>query len=183
MENGEFIPIYVPRPLLGRVYELIVGEWRASGQGGEPATSKPTTSSAKDQSDAAASAAGGQAPSPAGAGSSSYVRSRDADEAWPDELLRQAYEESPTTMRTLLDVMAEHPGEEFNTLQFADELGFTGPRATWRVPGVLGAFTKRMNRRYERKIWPFAWRKENGQFIYWMPASVATKIRSFRNGG
>ena len=56
-----------------------------------------------------------------------------------------------------------------------------GERGIWRIPGILGAFTKRMKSRYERDFWPFSWRKdEEGRFWYSMPAPVAAKIRSFR---
>jgi Family of unknown function (DUF6416) len=122
-------------------------------------------------------------PLAAGAGSSPYINERDADETWPDDLLRRSYEESSPAMRAILDLMANEPARRSTTREFATAAGFEGERGYWSVPGVMGAYTRRAKNRYGHDLWPFAWKKlEDTSFLYWMPESIAAKVRVIRDG-
>jgi hypothetical protein len=173
MDGEGFVPVYVPGVLVPDIYRLI-GEHLANG-------SVPIETTPAPAAPAPIPSQVDMAPIAAGAGSSPYVKYREADMTWPDALLRQAYDESPDSMKKLFGYMADHPDFNCSTRNFADALGYTEPKGTWRIAGVLGAFTKRMNGRYGRRVWPFGWVKtENDGALYSMPASIAEKIRSFR---
>jgi hypothetical protein len=173
------VPVYVPTESVAEFYELAVERIRALREVGLAAVGDaPAGMVAEDDAPS-----GGVAPRPAATSSPGgrYLRGRPADDTWPDELERRAYDESPRTMMTLFDHMASAPpGAKATTGDFAEALGYTGPNAALRVAGVLGAFTRRMQSRYGREFWPFAWEKDDDEaFHYWMPPHVAARFRDY----
>src|SRR5437868_15526439 len=72
-------------------------------------------------------------PLAAGAGSSPHINERDADETWPDDLLRRSYEESSPAMRATLDLMANEPERRSTT-------GSSPPRPASRANEAVVAF-------------------------------------------
>jgi hypothetical protein len=175
MSELEYVPVQVPVGMLPEVYELIAKRMLpGQEQEADPAL----------RAEPPAAKTAGRPPIAAGAGSSPYVRSREADDTWPDDLLARAYEESSPAMRAILDAMADEPERRFTTREFAEAAGFAGERALWRVPGVMGGFTKRAKNRYGHDLWPFSWEKlEDDSFLYWMPEGIAGRLRAVRDDG
>jgi hypothetical protein len=169
----EYVPVQVPVALVPEVYALI-SERMLPAQVVSPAGGRGMVVTRSRKA--------GPAPIAAGAGSSPFIRSREADETWPDDLLKQAYEESSPAMRAILDAMADAPDHRFTTREFADAAGFAGERGYWSVPGTMGGFTKRAKNRYGRELWPFAWEKlDDNSFLYWMPEGIAARFRAVRD--
>jgi hypothetical protein len=65
---------------------------------------------------------------------------------WSDEFLRRAYKESSAAMKAVLDTLASRPGETVSVVDLAAATGLD----RGKVPGVLGAFGRRWNHRYEQ---------------------------------
>lgn len=65
---------------------------------------------------------------------------------WSDELLLRAYDESSAAMRSILDALAERPGQTVSAAELAGMVGL-GRR---EIPGVLGAFARRWANRYHQ---------------------------------
>ena len=100
-DSGGFVPVYVPAESLAEFYELAAERLRLrlgnQAVVKEGVASVPTTSAVQ----AAISAP-----------IQPYRRGRAADASWPDDLLRRCYFESPPTMVSLFDLMAQRDGEK-----------------------------------------------------------------------
>lgn len=69
-----------------------------------------------------------------------------------DRLVNRVYRESDEKFRSLLELLARHPGTPLSTERVASELElYRGPAS---LAGMLGAFGRRANNRYE-SFWPF----------------------------
>lgn len=90
---------------------------------------------------------------------------------WPQELIQRAYEESPQSMRKILDYFSERP----DTVVRAEELiavlegVHMKPSKSSQLAGTLGAFGNRVGGRYERNDWPF--------FSWWVPEEKQVHYR------
>ncbi len=94
--------------------------------------------------------------------------------AWTDELLKRCYRESPSTMKAFLEYLTARPDRTFTFSQMADAI----QRTPNELPGVLGAFGKRVRNRYSMDELPFEvnWSDEAGAKLYRMEAEIAGKL-------
>jgi hypothetical protein len=69
-----------------------------------------------------------------------------------DRLVNRIYRESEEKFRSLLELLAEHPGTPLSTEFVASELELY--RGAASLAGMLGAFGRRANNRYAG-FWPF----------------------------
>jgi hypothetical protein len=73
-------------------------------------------------------------------------------QGWTLELLKRQYDESPDVMKRLEKHLANNPGMEFKTSELQKELGVVQASS---MPGVFGAFGRRVKNRYGMGTWPF----------------------------
>jgi hypothetical protein len=92
--------------------------------------------------------------------------------------LEALYSDSNKRMRAVLELLATTTKKSLTTTDFAEAIGKEGPRATWSVAGVLGAFGKRVNAKHGGRQWPFDVETDDdsGEIHYSMPAANAKVI-------
>ena len=93
-------------------------------------------------------------------------------------LAKRAYRESNGKMNPLLDFLADNPDRAIPFTEATTALGFDSARS---MPGLLGAFGRRANHRYDGK-WPFKTMWQNGAWHMLMTQEAAEAIRELRTG-
>lgn len=94
---------------------------------------------------------------------------------WTDRSLHRAYDESKDRMRSLLEHLATHPGQEFGTPELA--VAINAP--DWNsIAGMLGPFSKRCKSRYGKVKPPWSARTDSEDRDHLkMPVDIAVVIR------
>lgn len=100
---------------------------------------------------------------------------------WTPDLVRRMYRESPpNSMKVILAEMANRAEEWVLMEEFVKPVEKARGRETTRsaMPGIFGAFGRRVKNRYQMGEWPFEdrWDHESGQQAYRMPVDVAEGI-------
>ena len=93
---------------------------------------------------------------------------------WSDEEIKRAYSESTGAIRQVLGLLAQSPGQRFDSEQLYEKLEIS--RSQWS--GVTGAFGKKVKNRYGKSNKPFRedWDDEAGSMYYTMPERFAEVI-------
>ena len=93
---------------------------------------------------------------------------------WTNDDVRLAYSESPDTIKQVLRLLAESPGQPIHSDVLYTSIG----RTRNQFSGIMGAFGKRVKNRYGKSTKPFkeGWDDKAGTMSYEMSEDVAAVI-------
>ena len=109
-------------------------------------------------------------------GESNGQLASEPDEAALTNFVKRAYTESEGKAKPLLELLAAHPEQLVPFTKVSEALGFETARS---LPGLLGAFGRRANHRYEGN-WPFEAVSEHNQWHLRMSQANADTINALR---
>lgn len=95
---------------------------------------------------------------------------------WTRELVERQFNESPDVVQRLQKLLAEHPDQEFSTWDLQKKLQVKNANS---MPGIFGAFGKRVKMRYGMPTWPFTarWDEAKNSMFYSMPVDRAKILK------
>lgn len=92
------------------------------------------------------------------------------------QAIRQAYLDSQEKAKPLLEYLADNAGREIPYTEISEHLGFPTSRS---LPGLLGAFSRRADHRYEG-VQPYERRYASGGWRLYMSHENAELINELR---